>query len=168
MPRHLPRYKAYLNRHAAHWAGFGLAALLAASAQADDAGLLRCSQTADTTQRLACYDALAAQVKQRPATTAMAAPAPAAAPTETFGMKVDTPKAETVDAIDTRLNGRFNGWKAGQTFSLANGQVWQVVDGTVGFGEADNPAVTIRRGVLGAYFMEVEGVRRSPRVKRVQ
>jgi hypothetical protein len=31
-----------------------------------------------------------------------------------------------------------------------------------------NPSVTVRRGVLGAYYLEIDGLNTSPRVKRVR
>jgi len=51
---------------------------------------------------------------------------------------------------------------------LANGQVWQVADGTTRLYELDNPKVTIRRGVLGAYYLDLSIDNRSIRVRRVQ
>jgi hypothetical protein len=46
--------------------------------------------------------------------------------------------------------------------------LWQVVDGSSGVLQAENQRVLVRRGALGTYFMEFDGLNRSPRVKRVQ
>jgi hypothetical protein len=51
---------------------------------------------------------------------------------------------------------------------LANGQVWQIADGSARFMSLDNPKVTIRRGALGSFFLDFENDNRSPRVRRVQ
>lgn len=126
----------------------------AAAAAADDA-LLRCRAIADPAPRLACYDAL----------PAAAAPAPAASP-ERFGLPRST---ETkLDVIETRIRGRFEGWGPNSTIELANGQVWQISDGSRGAYDLDNPKVSIRRGMLGAFYLEIEGQNRSPKVRRLR
>lgn len=72
------------------------------------------------------------------------------------------------DSIDSRIDGRFDGWRANDKIALANGQVWQVSDDSLGVFTSTNPKVTVRRGAFGAYYMEIEGINRSPKVKRVQ
>ncbi|KPF48787.1 hypothetical protein IP87_09545 [beta proteobacterium AAP121] len=69
--------------------------------------------------------------------------------------------------MNSRVQGRFEGWQRGTRLRLANGQVWEVVDGTVAVYDLDSPAVTVRRGLLGSYFIEIEGVSATPRVRRV-
>jgi hypothetical protein len=139
-------------------------AVLAMSApvHADDAGLLRCAQTSESAARLACFDALVAQARQRQAAGVVATPKP-----EEFGR---APKADAseMEVLESRIAGRFDGWRPGQRFTLANGQIWQVSDDSSGVGDAQDPLVRIRRAALGSYRMEVDGVTRSPRVKRVQ
>ena len=187
-------------------------ALVHLPAQADDAALLRCADVAQAGARLACYDALAAQVRAKAtgavasgttagavtggpaagaaarnvpatqATTGAATAAAAAAATSSaqaatpqdravadFGLP-PTSEAAVLQQIQSRLVGRFDGWRGNVRLELANGQVWQVVDGsryTVG-GSIDAPRVTIRRGVLGAMYMDIEGVGVSPRVRRLK
>ena len=94
---------------------------------ADDAALHRCRALADAPARLACYDAL-------PLAAAPAAPATGAA---TFGMETRQPE---VAAITTHIEGRFEGWQPGSRIRLANGQLWQVSDGSTG---AYLPAVSL-------------------------
>ena len=157
-----------------------LALLLLAAfpALADDAGLLRCRAIADPASRLACYDMLVvpgAPSKAAPAASRFGLPAapapaaPAAAPTpDKFGMEFRTPET-MLDAIDSTIPGRFEGWEPKETIRLANGQVWQVADGSSGYVRAMQDAkVRVRRGALGAFYLEIEGTNRSPRVRRLQ
>lgn len=126
-----------------------------AAAAADDA-LLRCRAVPDSAARLACYDAL-------PAT---AAAPPAAAP-ERFGLPRVNTEAK-LDVIESRIPGRFHGWGPNSQIELANGQVWQVTDDSRGVYDLNNPKVSIRRGVLGAFYLEIEGQNRSPKVRRLR
>lgn len=148
----------------------GATALASAPARADEAGLLRCRQAADPATRLTCYDALADQARQRqasrPSGAAVAAPAAADKVAE-FGQP-PKPGAADIEVMESRIVGRFEGWRPGQRFTLANGQVWQITDDSSGFGDAQEPVVRIRRAALGSFMMEVDGVTRSPRVKRLR
>jgi hypothetical protein len=70
--------------------------------------------------------------------------------------------------IHSRLPGPFAGW-AGQTrFHLENGQVWQQVEPGLFSVVLDSPAVTIRRGRLGAFYLGVDGYGSRVKVRRVQ
>lgn len=160
-----------------------LAALsLSAAAYADDAGLMRCRAIGESAARLACYDALARQVESRfgappaapkaqapaPATAAQVAAPPAApAPVATFGLE-NRPAATQLDSIQSSIPGRFEGWGPNQRIRLANGQVWQIADNTSAVLNRENPGVAIRRGMMGAFYLEIDGSNRSPRVRRVE
>ncbi len=144
---------------------------------ADDAGLLRCRGLSDPAARLACYDALVPATAASPSSPATAAAplqtataVPAAKPgvtPESFGLQ--TPPAETVQAIDSHIAGDFSGWESGSRIKLANGQVWEIADGSRGaLAPVVDPKVRVRRGVLGSFYLEIEGLNRSPRVKRVE
>lgn len=144
--------------------------LLSNLALADETGLLKCRGIGDAAARLACYDALpVGPGTGRPAAAAPApspaAPAPSAP--EQFGLE-ERRAAPVLAAIESRIPGRFDGWEPGARFRLANGQVWQVADGSSGAHWIENPKVRIRRGALGAFYLEIEGTNRSPRVTRVQ
>lgn len=154
--------------------------LSAAAIAADDAAMLKCRALPETAKRLACYDAipvgLAAPMAARPSAPAAApvqavAVAPAASPEQNFGLRPVIKKQKDVEAsaIHSNVVGRFDGWSPGTVFTLANGQVWKVTD------DADavlpimqNPKVEITRGLLGAYFLQVEGHTNSARVARVR
>ena len=155
--------------------------------------LAGCRAITDSAARLACYDRLplpgaaaAAPVAPsgqspvmspgaqppRPAgapaapTGAAVAPAAPAPEASRFGLPA-LPNAE-VQTVQSEIPGHFNGWQAGSRIRLANGQVWQVTDGTSRFANVDNPRVTVRRGALGSFFLEIDGVTPSPRVRRIE
>jgi hypothetical protein len=152
--------------------------LAAGLAQASDAELQRCRQIADASQRLRCYDALplaatpSAPAVMRaapaapPAATAPAAGTPSAA-ADNFGLE-DRSGGTRVDVIESSIVGNFEDWGPNYRFNLANGQVWQVMDGSIGFRSSSDSRVKIRRGMLGAFYLELVGTNRSPRVQRVQ
>ena len=163
-------------------ATFVLTFLVGASlVQASDAELLRCRQISDASQRLRCYDALpvagaaapaAVAAPARPASPApvLAAAAPAAPPTlaaDNFGLE-GRGIGTRVEAIETSIVGNFDEWGPNYRFNLANGQVWQVVDGSIGFRASSDSRVKIRRGMLGTFYLELVGTNRSPKVQRVQ
>ena len=154
----------------------------AGAAGANNAAMLRCRALVDTAQRLQCYDAIvvaapgaagADVATAATAATTLPAPAPALPQAqrqqlvENFGLPVQAPELLVQD-IESRISGAFLGWRSNTRITLANGQVWQVVDDSVGVINANAPKVKIRRGAMGAYYLELEGSNRSPRVKRVQ
>lgn len=163
-----------------------LAALLAgpAAQAADDAALRRCRVIADDKARLACFDALV-PVPSRgvsapaPEPVGMPMPSPAApppaaradapapAPAAGSGFGLDKPAAQP-ESVTTTYPGTFSGWAPRQRLRLANGQVWQVADDSDGVYDLRDPKVTIRRTVFGAYVMEIEGAKRTLRVRRVE
>lgn len=154
----------------------GLLAL--GAAQADDAGLKRCRALADGPARLACYDALplaapapavapVAVKPPQPAQPPPPPPAPPAPPPPPASFGLDKPAAAP-EAVASTIPGAFEGWAPRQRLRLANGQVWQVADDSNGVYDLRDPRVTIRRAVLGGFVMEIEGVNRTVRVRRVE
>ena len=171
-------------------AGFMLALATISPAHAvDDASFARCRGISDPVARLACYDGLPmglppaatqpppiapsrAAPPPAPARPAAPAPAPAAPPplaaARNFGLEQRAPAVEPPATMESFIPGRFEGFGPGARIKLANGQVWQVVDGTSGFFNLENPKVVVRRGMMGGFFLEIENSNRSPRVRRVQ
>jgi hypothetical protein len=168
---------------------FACTALSAGAAFADDAAILKCRSLPDTASRLACYDAIpvgaapvaaaaapapapapaARAVAAAPAPVAVAAPA--ASPEQSFGLRPVVKKQQDVEpsSIRSSVVGRFDGWGPGTIFRLANGQVWKVTDDTDAvLPIVQNPNVEITRGLIGAYFLQVEGHANSARVARVK
>ncbi len=178
------------------------ALLISGGAFANDAELLRCGAIADSTARLACYDALtrsvreaktsppkavAAPVAAAPVSTTapvVAAPAPAAptaaAPaaaaassalpkqtTQQFGFE-QRATTDELNSINSEIVGNFDGWEPNTRITLANGQVWQISDGSGRYVNLKSQQVRIRRGILGAFYIEFDGTNHSPKVRRVQ
>jgi hypothetical protein len=139
-------------------------------AHASDDAVKRCRQIGEAAQRLACYDAI-----QLGTAAAVAAPVavPAAAPkapskVEEFGLAKKAPAAET-EVIESQTGASIDGWNSGQIIALANNQKWQIIDGSSAFlGKSLVRKVKIRRGRLGGFFMEFEGLNQTPRVKRIE
>jgi hypothetical protein len=157
--------------------------LLAATtpALADDAGILRCRAIKDSAARLSCYDAIAvpsaapsaapaAPGQPKAAATPGAAPQAAAAPAtpaQQFGMEAKTPVGQ-LDAIESTIPGKFEGWGPNTIIPLANGQSWQISDGSTGYVNAENVKVKIRRAFMGSFVLEIEGSNRIAKVRRVK
>lgn len=125
--------------------------LMSSAALADESGILRCRGVAEPVARLACYDALA----------------PTARPAEQFGLQRQSAPV-LLEAIQSHIPGVFEGWQPKTRIRLANGQVWQVTDETSGSYRLVDPKVSIQRGTLGSFFLELEGENRSLRVKRIE
>lgn len=70
--------------------------------------------------------------------------------------------------MESTIAGTFEGWLAGSRLRLANGQVWEIADGSSASYLLRDPKVRITRGMLGSFFMTIEGVAQSPRVRRIQ
>lgn len=161
---------------------------------ADSVALQRCRSLTDDRQRLACFDrslpplavpgaapgaALGAVAKTPPslplASTVLPAPAvgsgqpvaqPAPAAAAQFGLP--RPRLDVGAQLTSRVVGGFDGWSRGRRIELANGQVWEFSDNSVGVYGLQEPRVTVQRGFLGSYFMEIEGVQQTPKVRRVK
>lgn len=150
-------------------------------ALADDGGLVRCRAIRESAARLACYDGLvvpAAADKATPAAPVQTPPPSRPAPrapsqaapaqmAEQFGMEHKS-AAAMLDAIESTIPGRFEGWGPNSLIRLANGQVWQIADNSSGAHWIENPKVRIRRGMFSAIYLEIEGTNHSPRVRRRQ
>lgn len=140
------------------------------AAQSTDEGLQRCRAVAEPTARLACYDALAAAARSVQAPAAADRP-PAALPTapgeaERFGLSGAL--AGQLQRLESAVAADFEGWYPKDRIRLANGQVWEVVDGSSAALAPRARKVVVRRGALGAFYMDFEGSNVSPRVIRVR
>ncbi|MFK8047361.1 MAG: hypothetical protein AB8B81_02885 [Halioglobus sp.] len=72
-------------------------------------------------------------------------------------------------SIRSQLVGDFEGWTGKTKFVLTNGQIWQqrAVE-TWRSPKIQAPNVEVRKNFLGFYEMEIEGVKRSVRVRRIK
>lgn len=177
--------------------GLAVAAVPAA-AQTDTLreSLTACAGLTDDALRLGCYDALAGLAAEEAPPPAPAAarsyplegdpapaeppaadpavpptpPAPPAAPDranmELFGF--ENRATEDIDEIKSRFAGRFEGWSGHTLFPLENGQVWRQTESDKLTWAADNPMITISKGVFGSFRLGVEGVNKSVRVERIK
>ncbi len=132
--------------------------LVSTAAMADDAALLKCRQLEDGAPRLACYNAIPVGVPSVP----VVAPAKPDL-VQSFGREAQSEKLQT---IETSIAGEFDGWVSNQRIRLANGQVWRIADGSDEMLSLTNPKVKLERGAMGAIYMDIEGARTAPRVKR--
>ena len=140
--------------------------LMTGAVWADGAAILRCRLEADPALRFACYEAIAVPVHT---TTAMqkSAAAPALRTAEQFGLEqIAAPVA--VQSISSNIAGRFYGWEPNEKILLTNGQVSQISDDSRGALVSTDSKVTVRRGALGAFCLDIEGTNRSPKVRRTQ
>jgi hypothetical protein len=148
-----------------------------ASSIAQDDGLRRCRAIPEAAARLACYDALVPSAAPAARTGAPAVPAvptqPPALPreasaSERFGLEHKAASSERADRIESYIPGTFKGWGPNSEITLANGQVWKVVDGSTMAYVWQDPKVYVRRGMLGSFFLDIEGENRSARVRRIK
>ncbi len=130
------------------------------SLAATDSAIAACRAMKEASARLACYDAL--PLAGTPAPAAAAAPDPTR-----FGLP-RRQAGQELESIQSYIPGKFEGWKAGMRIRLANGQVWQIADGSERFEDMQDPKVSIRRGALGSFYLDIEGENRSPLVRRIQ
>ena len=134
------------------------------AALADDAAVLKCRTLPDAASRLSCYDTM--PLAGVPVTAA----APAVAPEQNFGLRpaVQPKAAPQPDVVRSTVVGEIGGWSPGTRITLANGQVWRVVDGDAVLPMMRNPQAEVSRGLMGAYFLQVAGHTSAARVTRVQ
>lgn len=73
------------------------------------------------------------------------------------------------EPIVSTIAGEFRGFGKGQKYTLANGQVWEQVDAAQLAGVRRTDAeVTIKPGMLGAWYMRIKGYNTAASVKRVK
>ena len=102
---------------------------------------------------------------------APAAPAPAATTAAQAAAEADfglPASSRGPREITSTLPGLFPGWEPRARLRLANGQVWQVIDGSSAVLYLRDPVVKVQRGALGSFFLEIAGTNVSPRVRRVE
>jgi len=146
--------------------------------------LTRCAAITRDLQRLACYDALSGLASSSPVealskkssesivrqssnrTVAEIKSSTDTQSDSTFGLKK---KDDEPESISSYIPGEFKGWKNGDKFTLANGQVWKIKDsnGTL-YHVATNPKVTISKGMFNSYRISIVGINKSVGVKRIK
>lgn len=72
------------------------------------------------------------------------------------------------DPVSSTVKGDFRGFANGDVIQLENGQRWRVIEGSLYIGKpVSAPKVTIRPGMMGAWYLEVEGQIPKAKVKRL-
>lgn len=73
-----------------------------------------------------------------------------------------------VNAIASTLVGELRGWSRGTEITLANGQRWRVTEGDyTSMKRISNANVVITPGLVGAWYLSVEGHVPKPKVTRI-
>jgi hypothetical protein len=80
---------------------------------------------------------------------------------------VKGPSSQCSPAVESRIDGLFNGWTGSTTFKLANGQVWQQSDYGIRIHASLNPQTTIYESASGCRI-QVEDVDETIRVTRTR
>ena len=126
-----------------------------------EATVVRCAAVESPDTRLACFD--------RAVEPFVATDAAVEAETEKreFGAE-QLISDEDPDDLITRLVGPFTGWAGDTVFKLENGQIWQQIDSSYLYSRAESPRVTISRAAFGSYLLQVEGIGRTVRVRRLE
>lgn len=73
------------------------------------------------------------------------------------------------EPISGVLQGEFRGFGKGRIYVLDNGQQWEQTDATSISGvRKRSPKVSISPGVMGVWYLKVEGVNTQPKVRRTK
>ena len=97
-----------------------------------------------------------------------AATAPATVVTQS-GQPVFYPKDTDREPVESRIDGKFSGWRGKTIFRLENGQEWtQAESGSFTNGSYDHPKVRVKPMLLGSWLLSVEACGCSVRVTRTK
>jgi hypothetical protein len=136
------------------------AAQAEAEAKAARAEAGRRAAEADAQARTAA--AAKAKVESAPAKAAAETAPPTGTVTVAPGTKVE------FSTVESRIAGSFNGWEARTVFTLENGQRWRnMSNDSYVTSPVPSPAVRIVPGILGTFWMTVEGVKQRVKVAPV-
>jgi len=95
----------------------------------------------------------------------------AAAPGNSRGDDGGSPPIQQMarETIRSRIVGTFSGWDGNTEFELENGMVWKQDErDRFPLQPVENPAVTVKPGILGSWRLSIEGHNRSVRVERIE
>jgi len=127
--------------------------LAAAASAAGETDLQRCAEIPDDKLRLSCFDALASGRRS--------------VPEELFGRPAGRIAPSTPEALDSRITALERTPRGRAVLHLANGQVWRLQESDHIQLRGEQLPVRIRKGMLGAFYLQVGGKGRSYRVQRV-
>jgi len=73
------------------------------------------------------------------------------------------------EPIESSIAGEFAGFGKGRQYALENGQLWEQTDDARLAGvRKSNPKVSIKPGMMGVWFMRIEGYNTAAKVQRVK
>lgn len=85
------------------------------------------------------------------------------------GQPVFYPKEFEREPVESRIDGKFAGWRGKTVFRLENGQEWtQAESGSFSNGVYDHPKVRVKPMVLGSWLLSIEACGCSVRVTRTK
>ena len=75
----------------------------------------------------------------------------------------------STDPIESSIAGEFSGFAKGKRYTLENGQVWQQTDDArlAGIRRTD-PKVSIKPGLMGVWYLRIDGFNTSAKVQRIE
>lgn len=157
-----------------------------AAAETIGDALAKCSQTSNSLQRLVCYDRVVKDMNQYAGLEDAMTRTPAVprAPQTAPGQVVMTPASPAAQAVEFGFENRresssdpdlLNGTIVSlaknpygkYAVSLQDGTVWQQTDST-SMRLDTGMSVIVERGVLGAFYLRVDGINKKMKVKRKQ
>ena len=85
------------------------------------------------------------------------------------GQPVFYPKEFDREPVESRIDGKFSGWRGKTVFRLENGQEWtQAESGSFTNGTYDHPKVRVKPMLLGSWLLSIEACGCSVRVTRTK
>jgi len=159
----------------ASFAVWGMTAMPAAAQNGESAirGQLRaCSQIADVPARMACYEALAADVAAAPVTHAVPQPLGIGSeqvPRARASEPTRAPQQAEIDSIEATVTAAVQREPGIHLLTLEDGAQWQFVEGVSLAYDPPRPgsSVEIRSASMGSYQMRYRG-QPAVRVRRVR
>ncbi|MEL1265547.1 hypothetical protein [Pseudoxanthomonas putridarboris] len=75
----------------------------------------------------------------------------------------------STDPIESSIAGEFTGFGKGRQYTLENGQVWEQTDNAQLAGvRRSSPKVSIKPGIVGAWYLRIEGSNSTAKVQRIK
>lgn len=79
------------------------------------------------------------------------------------------PAAASREPVASTIPGAFAGFARGREYTLANGQVWKQIDNaSIAGARGQDIGVRLRPGLLGAWWLQVDGYNTQTKVERVR
>ena len=152
--------------------------------------LEKCRNTDNSLKRLMCYDSVAKslnkyegsdaqieqlqayksnngnQMKPRPAPVAQGQ-GQASEPKNDFGLEHKRDLSDEASEIAVTIASIKKNVRDKHVITFSDGSVWQQTDGTY-MKLKEGQSVAVERGLLGAFFLSVEGLNKRMKVKRVK